>query len=138
MPRTFSSVSSRGGMGGGVSRQSVSIQLMIPTDIDDDDSDFEEMIGDSCSVCLNEFCDDDACCRTSIPTKCCSFESGNALCAKCTSKLAQRCHCKEGCDAVVASCPLCRSYNGVNVMTLYLGSRPLCKKCKANDEEDVQ
>jgi len=90
---------------------------------------------EQCCVCLNSFCSEEACCRAANPNDCCSFTSGNAVCCGCTVKMAARCRCNTECEAVVAPCPLCRSYNGVDALVLFLGSLPPCKDCSKEVEE---
>ena len=102
----------------------ISIELNLPVTVGTGGSEFE-----TCAVCMNEFCDDDACCRSVNPLDCCSFASGNALCAQCTAKIAKRCKCRDECDAVVLSCPLCREMTGVEALALFQATKPLCERC---------
>lgn len=102
--------SRRGGDTGGSSSSSSS---------DDEDGDL------SCHICANSFCEDDECCRSMTHLACCT----QALCTACLVKSSMRCTCKEDCDAVISMCPFCRQVSPVEVLDMFLGGKPVCKRC---------
>lgn len=92
----------------------------------------EEDMGDECGICLRSWCMEDICCRTSSQTNCC-FQF---LCSSCTVKMSLRCTCDENCPNVIYICPFCRNISKSEPVTLFLGAKRVCKKCRDRDNDN--
>jgi hypothetical protein len=86
-------------------------------------------IGSECGICLKEWCEDDACNRTMTQTKCCI----QGACSACITKISMICKCEDNCPNVIFICPFCRNLSKVEPVTLFLGTKRPCKKCRDND-----
>ena len=93
----------------------------------------EEDMGDECGICLRPWCADDVCSRTSSQTNCCL----QFICSSCTVKISLRCTCENDCPNVIYICPFCRNISKAEPVTLFLGAKRACKKCRDSDNEHV-
>lgn len=110
------------------------IELTIPMSTADDIT----VVDGECHICAQPFCTtlSDPCCRFPTHLKCCT----QPICVKCLVHLAKQCKCHDKCKEIIALCPFCREISGISKAELFRGTRPVCKHCLKEDqqEEDQQ
>ncbi len=108
---------------------SVTIEFTVRRDATDDTP--ASASTESCYICANDFCDDDACGRSLTHLKCCT----QTMCCACLAKVVKRCRCADDCDAVIALCPFCREVSPVTSLDVFLGHVAPCKACVAGESK---
>lgn len=114
-------------------RNAAVIELSIPMRLvrGGGDADAAADAGDdeTCYICANSFCGEEACARALTHLACCT----QAICCGCLLKSSKRCLCKDDCDAVISLCPFCREVSPVEALDIFLGGKAACAACAKGD-----
>lgn len=102
------------------------IELSIPLQYLEADAG-AEINSTECPICTQAVCLSDTCSLSSTTLSCCD----QTLCCACFVKILDRCRCTDDCEAVVGTCPYCRTMCRADTVSVFLARRPPCRRCRS-------